>query len=83
LGNVYNADTTPAAGACVRLTTATTNCLTTTAPDGSYRVSMSAKVGQSITIIFTRQDGTTLWKGYTSAVVRGPTVQMPDVKLQK
>ena len=82
-GMVFNADATPAAGVCVRLTTATTTCLTTTAADGSYRLTSSAKVGQTIYIILTRQDGTTLWKGYTSAVVRGPTVQMPDVKLQK
>jgi outer membrane biosynthesis protein TonB len=82
-GHVTNADATPAAGVCVRLTTATATCLTTTAADGSYRLTSSAKVGQTIYIILTRQDGTVLWKGYTSAVVRGPTVQMPDVKLQK
>jgi hypothetical protein len=82
-GMVFNADATPAAGVCVRLSTATTTCLTTTKADGSYRLTSAAKVGQTIYIILTRQDGTVLWKGYTSAVVRGPTVQMPDVKLQK
>jgi len=83
LGTVKNADLTPAAGVCVRFTTATTTCLTTTGPEGGYRVTSSAKVGQTIQLIFTRQDGTILWKGTASMVVKGPTVQMPDVKLQK
>jgi outer membrane biosynthesis protein TonB len=82
-GNVKNADLTPAAGVCVRLTTASATCLTTTATDGSYRLTSSAKMGQTIQLIFTRQDGTILWKGTASATVRGPSVQMPDVKLQK
>jgi hypothetical protein len=83
IGNVYNADATPAAGVCVRLSTANPTCLTYSAADGSYRVSSSAKVGQTMYIILTRQDGTTLWKGLASATVRGPTVLMPDVKLTK
>jgi outer membrane biosynthesis protein TonB len=83
IGIVKNADLTPAGGVCVRLTTASTTCLTTTAADGSYRLTSSAKVGQTIQLIFTRQDGTILWKGLASMVVKGPTVLMPDVKLQK
>jgi hypothetical protein len=83
LGTVYNADLTPAANVCVRLTTVTTTCLTMTGPDGTYRVTSSAKVGQTIQLIFTRLDAAILWKGTASAVVRGPTVQMPDVKLSK
>ncbi len=83
LGTVYNADLTLAANVCVRLTTTTTTCLTTTATDGTYRVTSSAKVGQNMLLVFTRQDGTILWKGTASMTVRGPTVQMPDVKLTK
>jgi outer membrane biosynthesis protein TonB len=83
IGNVYNADLTLASGVCVRLTTANPTCITTTGTDGSYRVSSTAKVGQTLLLIFTRQDGTILWKGTASMTVRGPTVQMPDVKLAK
>ena len=80
-GFVKNADLTPATGVCVRLTTATPDCLVLTAPDGSYRVSISAKVNQSVTVVLTRQDGPTLWKGTATATVRSGTLQMPDVKL--
>ncbi len=83
IGNVYNADLSLASGVCVRLTTANPTCITTTGTDGSYRVSSTAKVGQTLLLIFTRQDGTILWKGTASMTVRGPTVQMPDVKLTK
>jgi hypothetical protein len=83
IGTVYNADLTLASGVCVRFTTANPTCITTTGADGSYRVSSTAKVGQTLLLIFTRQDGTILWKGTASMTVRGPTVQMPDVKLAK
>ena len=78
-----NADLTPALGVCVRLTTAAPDCLVVTAPDGTYRVSISAKVNQSVTIILTRQDGTILWKGTATATVKSGALQKPDVKLAK
>ena len=82
-GLVKNFDATPGSGVCVRMTTATPDCLVVTAPDGAYRVSISAKVNQSVSIILTRQDGTTLWKGTATATVKSGALQMPDVKLVK
>ncbi len=83
IGIVKNADGTPANGVCVRLATANTTCLFTTGTDGAYHVTMSAKVGQSILLIFTRQEGTILWKATATMVVKGTTVQIPTVTLQK
>lgn len=80
-GFVKNTDLTPAMGVCVRLTTATPDCLVLTAPDGTYRVSISAKINQSVTVVLTRQDGPTLWKGTATAAVKSGTLQMSDVKL--
>ena len=82
-GLVRNWDATPASGVCVRLSTASTECLYTTKADGTYKVSMSGKIFQTITLYFTRQDGTVLWKGTATATIKTATVQMPDVKLAK
>jgi hypothetical protein len=36
-----------------------------------------------VVLYFTRTDGTILWKGTASAVVKSGTLTMPDVKLAK
>jgi hypothetical protein len=82
-GFVKNADGTPANGVCVRLNTASVECLTTTGADGTYRVSMSKKINESITLYLTRQEGTILWKATATMTVKSASVQMPDVKLAK
>jgi hypothetical protein len=82
-GLVKNADLTPAAGVCVRMTTATLDCLVLTASDGTYSFAMSGRVNQSVTVVLTRQDGTTLWKGLATATIKSGILQMPDVKLVK
>ena len=82
-GFVKNSDATPASNVCVRLTTAAADCLAYTAADGTYRLSGSYRVNQTITFYLTRQDGSILWKATATMTVKGPTVQMPDVKLVK
>lgn len=82
-GFVKNSDATPASNVCVRLTTAAADCLWYTGADGTYRLSMSYRVNQTITLYLTRQDGAILWKATATMTVKGPTVQMPDVKLVK
>jgi len=82
-GFVKNSDATPAANVCVRLTTAAADCLAFTGADGTYRLSGSYRINQSVTFYLTRQDGTILWKATATMTVKGPTVQMPDVKLVK
>ena len=82
-GTVKNADGTKAAGVCVIVTTSASTCATTTAADGTYRVTVSGRINQTLTLYFTRQDGTILWKGTASATIKGTTVTMPTVTLQK
>jgi hypothetical protein len=82
-GLVKNSDATPASAVCVRTTTTTPDCYVLTAPDGTYRFAMSARLNQTITVVLTRQDGTVLWKGTATITVKGATVQVPDVKLAK
>ena len=82
-GFVKNSDATPAANVCVRLTTAAADCLAFTAADGTYRLSGSYRINQSVTFYLTRQDGSILWKATATMTVKGLTVQMPDVKLIK
>jgi hypothetical protein len=81
-GTVKNADGTLADGVCVMLQTGG-GCLGNLTAQGAYRYTLSGRVNQTITLYFMRQDGTVLWKGTASAIVRGGTLQMPDVKLQK
>lgn len=82
-GLVKNFDATPGSGVCVRMTTATPDCLVLTGPDGTYRFSFSGKVNQTVTVVLTRQDATVLWKGTATVTVKGPTVQVPDIKLAR
>jgi outer membrane biosynthesis protein TonB len=82
-GTVKNADGTKAAGVCVFAPSNTSTCITTTASDGTYRVTFSGRINQTFYLYFTRQDGTTLWKGSASATIHGSLVTMPTVTLQK
>ena len=78
-------DGTPAAGACVFQSTASSGpaCLVMSATDGTYRVTVSARINQSITLYFMRVSGTITYKGTASRTVTGTTVTMPVVYLQK
>jgi Domain of unknown function (DUF5667) len=82
-GTVKNADGSKAAGVCVFSPSNTSTCITTTASDGTYRVTFSGRINQTFSLYFTRQDGTTLWKGSATATIHGSLVTMPTVTLQK
>ena len=82
-GTVKNADGTLAANVCVRLETTNPTCLYTSKADGTWSVTFSGKINQTVTFIFTRQDGTTLWKGYVTVLVKGSIMDVPTVKLAK
>jgi hypothetical protein len=90
-GYVRNPDLSFAEGACVSVSpppTGTTNfdctsgVLTTTS---AYRLTVSAKLNQTVTVYAWKKDPTTgaMLKGYAMMTVKGTTVQMPDIKLQK
>ncbi len=81
-GTVRNADGALADGVCVMLNTGG-GCLGNPTVQGAYRYTLSGRVNQTITLYFMRQDGTVLWKGTVSGMVRSGILQMPDVKLQK
>jgi len=82
-GLVKNFDATPGSGVCVRMTTAAPDCLVLTAHDGTYRFSFSGRMNETVTVVLTRQDGTVLWKGTATMTIKGPTVQVPDIKLAR
>jgi len=82
-GTVKNADGTVAADVCVSQTTATSGCFKTTGPDGTYSFSQSARINQTFTLYFMRQDGTVLYKAQVTYIVKGATVDVPTVKLAK
>ena len=86
-GNVKDPDLTLANGACVSIALPadfTAPCDTKTS-SGTYRFTISARVNQSVTVYAWRYDATTkiLYKGSATAVIRGSTVAMPDIKLAK
>lgn len=80
-GTVKNADGTLADGVCVMLQTGS-GCLTTTT-QGSYRFTISARLNQGVTLYFTRQDATVLWKGTVTGTVKSSTLTMSTVTLFK
>ena len=90
-GYVKNADGTVATGACASITppptssTATFDCtagqVQTTA---AYRLTVSARLNQTVTVYAWKKDSTgAIYKGYAMMTVKGTTVLMPDIKLQK
>lgn len=86
-GNVKDPDLTLANGACVSIALPadlTAPCDTKTS-SGAYRFTISARINQSVTVYAWRYDTTAkiLYKGSASAVIRGSTVAMPDIKLAK
>jgi hypothetical protein len=83
-GSVKNNDGTPAGSVCIRLDNpSTAGCVMTTSTDGTYKFSFSARVNESRTFYFTRQDGTILWKAQITVLVKNATVNVPAVKLAK
>jgi hypothetical protein len=82
-GTVKNSDGTVAGSVCIRLDAASSGCVMTSSPDGTYKFSMSARVNESRTFYFTRQDGTILWKAQTTVLIKTTTVDVPTVKLAK
>jgi hypothetical protein len=83
-GTVKNNDGTPAGSVCIRLDNPSTpGCAMTTSADGTYKFGFSARVNESRTFYFTRQDGTTLWKAQVTVLVKNATVNVPAVKLAK
>ena len=83
-GTVKNSDGTVAGSVCIRLDSPTApGCVQTSLPDGTYKFSMSARVNESRTLYFTRQDGTILWKAQTTVLIKTTTLDVPTVKLAK
>jgi len=90
-GYVKNADGTVATGACVSITppptssTANFDCTTGQLQTTSaYRLTVSAKLNQTVTVYAWKKDSTgAIYKGYAMMTVKGTTVLMPDIKLQK
>ncbi len=80
-GRVKNPDLTLASGVCVRLDPTSPVCLAVTDTSGTYTVAATARLYQTVTLYFTRQDPTALLKAYVSTTVKGAVVQMPDAKL--
>jgi outer membrane biosynthesis protein TonB len=89
-GYVRNPDLSLAEGACVSIAppppTTTFDCtsgqLTTTS---AYRLTVSARLNQTVTVYAWKRDPATgaMLKGYAMMTVKGTTVLMPDIKLQK
>jgi hypothetical protein len=82
-GVVKNSDLTVAKDVCIRFDTATASCLVKSYADGTYSLTFSGRINQTFTLYFTRQDGTILWKAQATITVKGPTVDVPTVKLAK
>jgi len=86
-GLVKNPDGTPAYNVCVFQSTSTaspgTSCLAKTGTDGTYRMTLSARLNQIITVYYYIVEGTTPLKGTASRMVTGTTVTMPITYLQK
>lgn len=85
-GIVKNPDGTPASGVCVFQSTSVTpgaNCFAISGADGTYHFIEAARLYQTLSFYFTRQDGTVLYKGAASVKVFGPKVTVPIVYLQK
>lgn len=80
-GRVKNPDGTPADAVCVMLQTGG-GCVAATAL-GQYQLTLSGRVNQTVTLYFTRTDAGVLFKGTASAIVKGGTLMMPDVRLAK
>jgi hypothetical protein len=81
-GSVVELDGGPATDACVSLVAGRCDARTTSA--GAYRLAVTAKAGQSVTVYAWRTDATgrMTHKGWSSAVVRGSAVEMPKIELK-
>ncbi|HZP96243.1 MAG TPA: DUF5667 domain-containing protein [Candidatus Limnocylindria bacterium] len=86
-GTVKNPDLTLADGACVGTVPPTDPAAPCTPKtvQGTYRFTVSGRINQVVTFYAWRYDATAkiAYKGQATATVHGPTVQMPDIKLQK
>lgn len=88
-GTVKNPDLTLADGACVAIspppTAATTDCAGAKTTQGAYRLSISARLNQVVTVYAWRYDAIAkvMYKGYAVITVRGQAATVPDIKLAK
>lgn len=86
-GTVKNPDFTLADGACVGVALPAdlkAPCTTKTSL-GTYRLTVSGRINQTFTVYAWRYDAAAgiVYKGSAGGVVRGGTVQVPDIKLAK
>ena len=85
-GTIKNADGTPASGVCI-LFSSTSGCVNIPSEQtgGTYRVTLSARMGQQFGMYFMKTDPVTgvLYKAGITVTVTGPTVTEPTVTLQK
>lgn len=82
-GTVTDPDGKPAVGACVSVLTSECQAHTTSA--GTYKIAVTARIGQTLAVYAWRADATghITYKGTASAVVRGSTVQVPTIGLRQ
>lgn len=81
-GAVADHDGRPAVEVCVSVIAG--QCQTRTTATGTYRLAVTAKTGQTVTVYSWRTDATgrMTHKGTASAVVRGTAVEMPHIALK-
>ena len=84
VGTIKNPDGSLASGVCILLSS-TSGCLNTPAEQtgGTYRITISGHVNQTIVLYFTRTDAGVLLKASATKTITGPTVLMSTVMLQK
>jgi hypothetical protein len=80
-GTVVDATGAPAGEVCISV--AATDCQTRTTSAGIYRLTVNARIGQTVYVYAWVSDATgkITYKGTASAVVRGSTVQVPTIAL--
>ena len=83
-GTIKNPDGSLASGVCILLSS-TSGCLNNPVEQtgGTYRITISGHVNQTILLYFTRTDAGVLLKASATKTITGPTVTMPTVILMK
>jgi hypothetical protein len=80
-GTVKNPDGTPATNVCVSLFTPGASCSTVTT-SGTFRVTFSGKIGQSVAVYFLRSDATKTYKATINKTVSSTYVDVGTVLLK-
>ncbi|MDP9251451.1 MAG: hypothetical protein M3O80_00465, partial [Chloroflexota bacterium] len=79
-GVVKNPDGTYATNVCVSISPSTSCLVVTTS--GSFKVTFSAKIGQSVTLYFLRSDGVKTYKGSITKTITSTYLDVGTVTLR-